>query len=407
MDIQYIKAARLIDGSGGKVIENPVVVIKGERISEVRSDTDSAPSDGIILDLGSKTLLPGLIDCHLHYGIDPKGNIETDMLRKSIPFLAIQGASFAKDDLYAGITTVRAAGDKGFLDVAMKEAVNKGIIEGPRMAVSGHMLTITGGRDNLPPEVSYSESLWKECDGADGVRKAAREQLKYGVDWIKLGASGAVSAGGGLPGGQQFTLEEIRAAVECAKMYGKKTFAHAHSAATIKACVAAGVDSIEHGLLIDEEAVRMMADKGVYWCLTNAPIENILNLGVEKGIPASMVERTKGFREEQLRMIRKGRELGIKFVMGTDSGMPFVYHGENPKELEYMVRVCGFSPMEAILSSTSAAAGMLGWENDIGSVEPGRYADIIGVDEDPLKNISTLQNVSFVMKSGKIIKNNP
>ena len=337
--MKVIKAGKLIDGKGGNAVKNPVIFIKDSKIDSISTgDKVTIPAGSEIIDLSNKTVLPGLIDSHLHYCINGELSLENFLLRELTPFRAIRAAEYAKRDLLAGFTTVRAVGDPGFIDVALKQAIEAGYAVGPRVMTSGHMLSITGGRDNFPQEVSYSDHIWVECDGPDGVAKAARAQLKYGVDWIKLGVTGAVSAGGGLPGAQQLTEEEMKAAVSCARMYGKKVSGHAHSAEGIKAAIRSGVDSIEHGLLIDEEALHMMIENGTYWVPTFAPIYYILEYGVEKGIPQSMVDRTQHVADNHRKWYRKALELGVKIVMGTDIGMPFNYHGKNAIEVGLMVK---------------------------------------------------------------------
>ncbi len=402
--LKAIKAGMLIDGTGQTPDENMLIMIEDNIIKSIKKYNDEdIPENAVFFNLEDKTVLPGLIDSHVHLALNGETSFDTLMLKELIPYQAIRATEYARRDLYGGFTTIRAVGDKGFIDVALRQAIEKGYIVGPRVIASGHMLSITGGRDNYPPEISYADNLWAECDGPDGVAKAARLQLKYDVDWIKLGVTGAVTAGGGLPGAQQFTEEEIRSAVKCAEMYGKKVSGHAHSAEGVKAALRAGVDSIEHGLLIDEESLHMFVEKGAYWVPTFIPIHNILKHGVENGIPESMVNRTIDVSENHKDKFKKALELGVKIVMGTDSGMPFTYHGENAVEIELMVEN-GMSEMNAILSATSTASEMLGLSDKIGKIKEGMLADIIAVEGDPLKNINVLKDVKFVMKDGSIIK---
>lgn len=402
---KVIKAGKLIDGKGGNPIENPLIFIEDNKITSISREGEATiPYDTEVIDLSSKTILPGLIDSHIHYCLNGETNSEQLMLKESTPFQAIRATEYAKRDLMAGFTTVRAVGDRGFIDVALKQAIASGYAIGPRVMTSGHMLTTSGGRDGYPIEVKYSDAMWLECDGPDGVAKAARMQLKYDVDWIKLGVTGAVTMGSGLPGAQQFTEAEMRSAVECAAMYGKKVSGHAHSAEGVKAAVRAGVASIEHGCLIDEEALHMMVKNGTYWVPTFAPVHNILEYGVEKGIPQSMVDRTIPVAENHKKMFKKGLELGVKVVMGTDVGMPFNFHGDSAKEITLLV-ANGMDKMQAILSATSVAAEMLGWSDKIGTLDSGYFADIVATDGDPLDDITELQRIMFVMKDGKIYKN--
>ncbi|MFZ7131970.1 MAG: amidohydrolase family protein [Eubacteriales bacterium] len=402
--LKAIKVGLLIDGSSKTPQENMLIIIENNVIKSIKKfREESLPENAEIINLENKTLLPGLIDSHIHLALNGETSFDTLMLKELIPYQAIRATEYVKRDLMNGFTTIRAVGDKGFIDVALRQAIEKGFVTGPRILASGHMLSISGGRDNYPPEISYEDNLWAECDGPDEVAKAARLQLKYDVDWIKLGVTGAVTAGGGLPGAQQFTEEEIRAAVECAEMYGKKVSGHAHGAAGVKAALRAGVHSIEHGLLIDEEALHMMVEKEAYWVPTFVPIHNILKYGVEKGIPQSMIDRTINVSDNHKAMFKKALELGVKIVMGTDSGMPFTYHGENAVEIELMVNN-GMSELDAIISSTSRASEMLGLDDKIGKIQEGLIADIIAVEGNPIDNISLLKDVKFVMKDGKVIK---
>ena len=403
--LKAIKAGILIDGTGQKTEDNMLIIIEDNIIKSIKNYNDEdIPEEGIFFNLEDKTVLPGLIDSHIHLALNGETNFSNLMLKELIPYQAIRATEYAKRDLNGGFTTIRAVGDKGFIDVALRQAIEKGYVVGPRIIASGHMLSISGGRDNFPPEISYDDNLWAECDGPDGVAKAARLQLKYDVDWIKLGVTGAVTAGGGLPGAQQFTEEEIRSAVKCAEMYGKKVSGHAHGAEGVKAALRAGVDSIEHGLLIDEEALHMLVEKNAYWVPTFIPIHNILKYGVENGIPQSMIDRTINISENHKAKFRKALELGVKIVMGTDTGMPFTYHGENAVEIVLMVEN-GMSEMNAILSATSTASEMLGLDDKIGKIKEGMVADIIAVEGNPLESIDVLKDVQFVMKDGSVIKN--
>lgn len=401
---KIIKARWMIDGQSSKVIDNPIIFIQGNKIESLLDTIDEPiPDDIEIIDLGDMTILPGLIDSHIHYCLNGETSSEQLILKELTPFQAIRAAEYSRRDLMAGFTTVRAVGDRGFIDVALKQAINAGYAIGPRVMTSGHMLTITGGRDNYPEEVTYTNAMWMECDGEAGVAKAARMQLKHDVDWIKLGVTGAVTMGSGLPGAQQFTEAEMRSAVECAQLYGKKVSGHAHSAAGVKSAIRAGVASIEHGLLIDEEALHMMVDNGTYWVPTFAPVHNILEYGVERGIPKSMVERTLPIADNHKKMFKKGLELGVKIVMGTDVGMPYNFHGDSSLEIELMVRN-GMDEMAAIKSATSVAAEMLGWSDKIGTIKPGYLADLVATQGNPLEDITELQRIKFVMKDGVVYK---
>ncbi len=393
----------LIDGTGSPPIRDGAVVFEDDRILAVGPRRTVVPEDAEVRDFPGCTLLPGLADSHLHLGLNGEGSFELGMLKDLTSFSAIRAGEYAARDLRAGFTTIRALADKGFIDVGLARAVEEGYVEGPRVLSSGHMLTISGGRDSFTPEVAFSDNLFVECDGVEGVARAARLQLKYGVDWIKLGVTGAVSAGEGLPGAQQFSEEEMRAAVTCAHRYGKRVSGHAHGADGIKAAIRAGVDSIEHGWLADEEAVEMMAATGTYWVPTLAPLHFNLLHGSDGGIPASVVERTRVVHDNMLRMFDLGLRRGVSVVMGTDVGMPYNYHGRNAVEFRLMVEA-GMPEMEAIVSATGRAAKMLDLDGEIGRLVPGSRADAIAVQGNPLEDISILEAVSFVMKDGAVVR---
>ncbi|MFO7941651.1 MAG: amidohydrolase family protein [Bacillota bacterium] len=403
MTMRALTADRLIDGESSTPLQDGAVVYDGDRIVAVGPRDEVVEPGMEVHDFPGCTLLPGLADCHLHLSLDGEGSFELGMLKDLTSLTAIRATEYVLRDLTAGFTSIRACADKGFIDVGLARAIDLGYVMGPRVFSSGHMLTVTGGRDSFIPGVSFADNLFEECDGVEGTARAARRQLKYGVDWVKLGVTGAVSAGEGLPGAQQFSEEEMRAAVECAHRYGKKVAGHAHGADGIKAAVRAGVDSIEHGWLADREAVEMMVSAGTYWVPTLAPLHFNLLHGTEGGIPESVVERTRSVQENMLQMFQLGMELGANFVMGTDVGMPFNYHGGNAVELRLMVEA-GMSEVDALLSATSSAAEMLDMGEEIGRLAPSLRADVVVVRDDPTNDITTVSDPVFVMKDGIIVR---
>jgi len=401
-----LKNLNLIDGTGGPVVNNAVVVVEGTKIKAVGKEGEvEYPADYEVLDLGGKTVLPGMVEAHVHIGMNGEPAMETIMLKETLPMTTIKASVYAQRDLMAGFTTIRTMGDKGFLDVALKRAIDAGIIDGPRMRVSGQILSITGGHGDiaLPPEVTFTG--WSAIvDSPDEARKAARYQLKMGADIVKMCATGGVMSEGDEPGSPQLNEDEMRAAIYEAHKVGKKAAAHAQGTKGIKDAVKAGIDSIEHGIFLDDEVVEMMREKGVYLVATLSAPYNIKKYGVEAGIPDYAVRKTEQVIDAHGASFMKAYRAGVKIAVGTDAGTPFNRHGENAQELEMMVQA-GVKPMDAILAATKWGADLLGMSNIIGTIEAGKEADIIAVEGNPLENISLLKDVKFVMKAGKIYKN--
>ncbi|HOQ67635.1 MAG TPA: amidohydrolase family protein [Candidatus Atribacteria bacterium] len=401
-----LKNLNLIDGTGGPVVNNAVVVVEGTKIKAVGKEGEvEYPADYEVLDLGGKTVLPGMVEAHVHIGMNGEPAMETIMLKETLPMTTIKASVYAQKDLMAGFTTIRTMGDKGFLDVALKRAIDAGIIDGPRMRVSGQILSITGGHGDiaLPPEVTFTG--WSAIvDSPDEARKAARYQLKMGADIVKMCATGGVMSEGDEPGSPQLNEDEMRAAIYEAHKVGKKAAAHAQGTKGIKDAVKAGIDSIEHGIFLDDEVVEMMREKGVYLVATLSAPYNIKKYGVEAGIPDYAVRKTEQVIDAHGASFMKAYRAGVKIAVGTDAGTPFNRHGENAQELEMMVQA-GVKPMDAILAATKWGADLLGMSNIIGTIEAGKEADIIAVEGNPLENISLLKDVKFVMKAGKIYKN--
>jgi imidazolonepropionase-like amidohydrolase len=316
------------------------------------------------------------------------------MAKESIAKTTLRGAANLKKLLKSGVTFFRDMGGYEYIDIELKKSVNEGFIEGPEFLVSGKVLTMTGGHGYL---------MGRECDGVDEVRKAAREQLKAGADVIKIMATGGVMTPGVEPGSPQLTKEEIQAAVEEAHKAGRKTAAHAQGTTGIKNAVMAGIDSVEHGIFLDDEVIEMMVEKGVYLVPTLVAPYFIIEYGEEGGIPAYVVEKSKRVMESHLESFRKAYKAGVKIAMGTDAGTPFNYHDKSAYELKLMVEA-GMKPMDAIVSSTKVAAELLGIEKDYGTLEQGKVADFIVLKDNPLENIETLLQVERVYKKGKLVE---
>jgi imidazolonepropionase-like amidohydrolase len=396
-----VKAARLIDGRGGPPVSPAVVLIEAGKIVAVGPNL-TIPADTKVVDLGSATLLPGLIEMHDHLTGSP-ANHGYQSLAYSTPREAIDGVAAARTTLFAGFTTVRNVGAGGYADVALRDAINAGEVPGPRLVVSGPALGITGGHcdNNLLP----AEYRRKEDGVADGpweARAKVREVVKYGADVIKICASGGVLSKGDQPGTPQYTPEEMKAIAEEAHRLGRKVAAHAHGAQSIKEAIQAGIDSIEHASLIDEEGIRLAKEHGIYLVMDIYNDDYILKEGLKVGMLPESIEKEKQLGQLQRDNFRKAFQAGAKMAFGTDGG---VYpHGNNAKQFAYMVQY-GMTPMQAIQAATVNAADLLGWKDLVGTIEPGKYADLIAVAGDPLSDVHALENVGFVMKGGEVVKN--
>lgn len=399
-----IKAGRLIDVRAGEVRAEQGILIVGDRIKEVgpldRIMKD-APQGAKVIDLSNRTVLPGLIDCHTHLTMDPN-QLGYSSLGISIPRQALTGAKNARLTLEAGFTTVRNVGADGYSDIALRDAINAGEVPGPRIDASGPVMGSTGGHADeslLAPE--YNHHADGIADGVPAVIGKTREIIKYGADVIKIAATGGVLSKGDSPGAEQFSDEEINAIVAEAHRLGRKVAAHAHGAAGIKQAVLAGVDSIEHGSFINEEDIHLMKQHGTYLVPTLYLSDWFLENYQKIGVPEFMVEKAKVVMPAARENIARAFREGVKVAFGTDAA---VYpHGLNGHEFAVMVKL-GLTPMQSIQAATVNAADLLGWSDKVGAIEPGRYADIIAVDGDPVGNVRLLENVPFVMKGGQIVK---
>lgn len=404
-DRLYIRAGRLVDVEAGRVLSDQLVQIDGERITAV-SAFRAPPKDGRLIDWSKLTVLPGLIDMHTHLADAEQSENIADPLMTSAADSALLGAAHARATLMAGFTTVRDVGTwRAFTDVALREAIAKGLVPGPRMWVAGAYLTIPGGGGEvtgLADDVGIPADMRRGVvqDEADMHRKAA-DLLAHHVDFLKLIATGAVLTVGTEPGQSELTEGEMRAAVEEAAKRGTYATAHAHGAEGMKAAIRAGVRSIEHGSLMDDEAIAMMKAKGV-WLVADIYNGDFINsVGTQKGWPAETLRKNRETTDAQRDGFRKAVKAGVKIAYGTDAG---VYpHGWNARQLPYMVRY-GMTPMQALQSATTSAAALMGRSKDVGAISPGHYADLIAVAGDPLKDISILNKVPKVIKGGMLVK---
>ena len=395
-----VNAGRFLDVKSGRMLTNQQIVIEGDKIVSV-GPAAAAPAGAKVINLPNSTVLPGLIDAHVHLTGD-NTKLGYEELGTSVPREALRGAKNAKVTLEAGFTTVRNVGAGGFSDIALRDAINDGDVPGPRMLASGPALGITGGHcdDNLLP-FEYHHSAEGVADGVEAVQHKVREDIKYGADVIKFCATGGVMSKGDDPNASQYTQEEMKAIVADAHRLGRKVAAHAHGAQGVTWASDAGVDSIEHGHLMDDNAIATLKKNGTYLVptlyLTEWWSDNMERMKAPDYLKAKM----KMVIATSEKNMQKALQAGVKIALGTDAA---VYpHGLNAHELAVYVKL-GMTPLQAIQSATLTDAELLGWSNKVGSIEPGKWADIIAVDGDPLQDITTLQHVKFVMKGGVVLK---
>lgn len=400
-NIVVVRAAKLIDTKNGTTIANPVVVIEDDKVKAVGPGL-AAPAGAQVIDLKGATLLPGLIDCHTHVTAQPSDYYE-DIFRKSPIDYAVIAHIYAKRTLDAGFTTIRDVGAGEYLDVALKRAIDKGDIPGPRMIPAGLAISSTGGHGDLTGFSPYVriENLSGVADGVDAIRKLVRQNVKYGADVIKVLAGGGVLSEEENVGGPQFSQEELNALVEEAHMWGRRVAAHAHGAEPIKRAIKAGVTSVEHASLIDDEGIRLAKEHGTYLVMDIYNDDYILAEYTRMGYPERIMNKERQVGRTQRENFQKAVRAGVKLAFGTDAG---VYpHGWNAKQFAHMVK-WGMTPMQAIQAATLNAADLLGWNGKVGVVEPGAFADLVAVAGDPLADITELERVTFVMKGGAVVK---
>src|SRR5579863_5812890 len=395
-----VRAGHLLDVQTGKTLDAQTIVVSGDRITAVAATSATPPQPGDkVIDLGGMTVLPGLIDVHTHLTMQPNFDPYFELTQTNAKE-AINGVVNARTTLMAGFTTVRNVGASGFVDVDLRDAINAGQVPGPHMQVSGPLIGITGGHcdENLLP-IEYNRVGDGVADGIPAVQHKVRENIKYGADLIKICATGGVLSKGDDPQAAQFTLEEMQAIVADAHRLGRKVAAHAHGAQGILWATEAGVDSIEHGSYIDDAGIAAMKQHGTYL----VPTLYLEDWMVQSGhLPPFYQKKMVDVSAVAKSNIKRAMQAGVKIAMGTDAA---VYpHGLNAHELDVYVNQLGMAPLAALQTATINAADLMGWTAKTGTLEPGKWADIIAVEKNPLDDVRVLQDVKFVMKGGTVFK---
>lgn len=384
------------------VRDHMAVIIEGNKIVEVAPIAESYGEGYEVIDLKSKFVMPGIIDAHIHSNSMGKATSD-DRYMLSIGDYTLNSLVNVQADLMAGFTTIRDLGSTGFSDIAVKKAIESGRVWGPRMVVCGSGIGSTGGHSDSHFNPSVITDLFNIIDSPDAGRKAARMNIKYGADVIKIMATGGVLSFGDEPGAAELNFEEMKAIIDEANVKGKTTAAHAHGTQGIRIAVEAGITSIEHGTLIDQATIELMAQKGTYVVPTITAPDRMMSNGVEKGIPAWVIDKCRVCYERYGWAIPSYKKAGVKIGWGTDCGTPYSFHGTQGIEFELLHKF-GMSPIETLIAATKTNAEILRMTDKIGTLEPGKFADVVAVDKNPLDDLTVMTSVSFVMKDGKIYK---
>ena len=404
-DKKIVIKGTIIDGLNKEPLKQGIIVIEGKTITAIGKEGEVKIPEGAEVFQG-KTIMPGMIDCHIHFCLNGEADFNQLIVQSSLSTYAIKAVNYAKKTIESGFTTVRELGSPAHIGISLRDAVKKGIIPGPRILTSGQPLSITGGHGTfLPPWIHSDFNLGLFADGVEEVRKAVRSLIGSGVDLIKLLATGGVMDIATSPGAQNYNLDELKVAAEEAHKLGRKVAAHVEGLSGTKDCIRAGIDTLEHGIELDDEAIQMMIDKGTFLVPTLLAPYNIAEHGVKGGIPEFAVKKDLEVIKVHTKNFTKAYQAGVKIAMGTDMGTPFSKHGENAKELELMVNN-GMSLIDAIISTTRVASEAIGLEKSIGTLEKGKLADLIILEGDPLTDINLLQKkelIKLVMKEGEIV----
>ena len=399
-----VRAGQLIDGSGGAPLRPAMVLISGDRIEAVGRQV-SIPPGAQIIDLGAATLLPGLIDLHTHLTGEVGIHWEDELLKTTPGHAAIYGVRNALDTLMAGFTTCRNMGPTWpFTDIDLRDAINKGAVPGPRLQVAGNYVSATGGAGDARQFSIYVDVplVRNLADGADEIRKTVRTNLKHGADFIKILATGAVLSRGISPGAQQYSEEELHVAVEEAGRWDRYVAAHAHGTAGINAALKAGVRTIDHGTMLNDESIDLLKSRHAWFVPTLLVGKLIMEEGRSRGVPPAEIERQRQLGTMAGNSFSKALKAGLPIPFGTDAGV--FPHGQNAQEFAVRSRF-GETSMHAIVSATRVSAEAMGWSDRIGSIQAGKFADLIAVSGDPLEDITELERVKFVMKGGIVYRN--
>jgi len=379
-----------------RVFRRATVIVENRQIVKVKAGDCSLPRDTNVIDLTGCMILPGFIDCHLHILIDGSLNPMASVQKMSLPMITLMAAAHAKKTLMAGVTTARDMGGDARCEIALRDAIGTGIVKGPRLFVSGRQICMTGGQ---------GWQFGREADGPDEVRKAAREQIKAGADIVKLMATGGTMTHGVDPKDSQLLESELRAGVEEAHKAGRKAASHAHGTKGILNSLRAGIDSIEHGIYLNDECIELMKEKNVALVPTLRPGESIEQYS-HLGIDEEIIAKSRQLRKPRLESLQMAKEAGLLIGMGADCGTPMNPHGQNLQELISLVEV-GFSPDQALCTGTLNGAKILGLENSLGSIEEGKIADLVVIKGNPLENIALLadsSNIISIMQGGVFVK---
>ena len=403
--VTVVKAGRLVDPDSGTVLTDQTIVIRDHKIAEVGKGLGT-PAGAKVIDLSSMTVLPGLIDCHTHVADGQVGGEPFNVLRKTASQSVLESVTNARKMLESGFTTVRDVGTyRALNDVALRDAIARGDVSGPRMYVAGAYITITGGAGAMTGQAPDIQLPWDlhygEANSPWEVRQRIRQLAHDGVDVIKVLSTGAVLTHGSNPSSLEFTPEELQAAVDEASHFGLRVAVHAHAAQGIKNAILAGAASIEHAEMVDDEGIALALKHGTYFDMDIYDEECIQEGGKNGTTPADFLQHDAELGQLQRDNFRKSLKAGVKMAFGTDAGV--CPYGTSGKQFAFMVKY-GMTPMQAIQAATSSAADLLGHSKEVGSIKPGKFADLVAVSHDPLQDISVLENIEFVMKDGAVYK---
>lgn len=396
MDTLLLTNARLVDGTGAAPRDNTTVVVQDGRIAQIRGSGDDGSGEGAqVLDLEGRTLLPGLINAHCHVMMDASGDPIAAVSRKDVATAVLEAAGRARQMLHAGITTARDLGGYEYAELALRDAIARGQLPGPRLLCAGKVITMTGG---------HGWPIGLESDGPEEVRKAARTNIKRGADCLKFMATGGVLTEGVEPGASQLAEEEMRAGVEEARHVGKHTASHAQGTEGIKNALRAGVDTIEHGIFLDDESIQMMVERGTVLVPTLAAPYQIVQAGAARGIPEWALEKSIRVSDSHRQSFEWALAAGVTIAAGNDGGTPFNPSHDLVTEIRLMIEY-GMNPLAAIRAATLGSARAVGLVEETGTVQKGKWADLIvlGPGADPLADISALADVEHVIKRGQVV----